>query len=99
MFGYLELTGKQIFNMLLEEFIITDIDGNIIMLLEDLTEDLFFNDYVEEYIQEYTDDFYDTFRYKAMGNTIGSRFLTYGLFITSEIIEQGRIRRINNIIE
>jgi len=99
LFIYRDLTGKEIFNIFFEVFTISDMAGNIILTLEDITEDMFIYDYVEQYVEEYVNDFYNTYRYSIVGNNIGSRFFTYGLFITSEIIEQGRMKHIYNIIE
>ena len=98
-FKHRDITGKEIFDILFEEFFVTDVSGNIVMRLEDIIEDYFFNDYVEDFIEEYTNDFYDTFLYRYNENNRDSMSLLYGLYITSEIIEQGRKKYSNLIIK
>jgi hypothetical protein len=96
---YVELTGKEIFDIFVEEFIITDMSGNIIMTLDDITVDSFKRAYVEDYVEEYTDDFYNTYRYRIIGNNRDLRSSPYGIFITDELINEGRRRYMGQIIE
>jgi hypothetical protein len=96
---FVELTGKEIFDIFVEEFIITDMSGNIIMTLDDITVNSFRKDYVEDYIEEYTDDFYNTGRYRYIGNNRDLRASPYGIFITDELINEGRRRYMGQIID
>jgi hypothetical protein len=89
-----QLTGKEIFDLLVEEFIIYDMFGNIIMTLDDITENSFTTGFVEDYIEIYTEDFYNTGRYRFIGNNQNLGFSPYGLFITQEIIDEGRLKYI-----
>ena len=94
----IELTGKEIFDLLVEDFTIYDLSGNLIMTLEDITEELFTQIETEDYLEEYPDNLEDYFTYpfvydiymRAINNR--STFFPYGIFITPEIINEGRNR-------
>jgi hypothetical protein len=89
---YSELTGKEIFDLLVDKFIIYDMFGNIIMTLDDITEDSFSTSFVEGHIEIYTEDYYNTSRYRLIGNDSNLREKPYGIFITPEIIKEGRTK-------
>jgi hypothetical protein len=89
---FCELTGKEIFDIFVEEFIIYDMFGNIIMTIDDITEEIFSTNYVEDYIEIFTEDFYNTPFYKYIGNNNDREFKPYGIFVTTEQINGGRTK-------
>jgi hypothetical protein len=97
-FEYRKLNGSEILNIFIEEFIITDISGNIIMTLNDIKEVCFEENIVATHIEEYTEDFYNLPRYRNFGNNENHTIL-YGIFITDEILQEGRRKNIVQSIE
>ncbi|QQO09932.1 hypothetical protein [Breznakiella homolactica] len=91
LFEYRKLYGNEIISIFIEEFIITDISGNLIMTLDDINEISFEANFAEAHIEEYTEDFYSLPRYRNFGND-ESLFLFYGIFITDKMIEKGRLK-------
>jgi len=80
---YIRVPDYEIFQLLLEQFIIRDMENNIIMTLDDISEDSFRivkNHYAPPLENSREEDI-------------------FGLIITREILEEGRERYINHTIE
>jgi hypothetical protein len=90
-YKYTNLSGVDLFDYIVDEFIVYDMFGNIIMTLDDITEDHFREDYIDPYIEEYDDDFLNTFLFYYQ-NENETRTMSYGIFITQNIINAGRIK-------
>jgi hypothetical protein len=74
---FITLNGKELFDNLIDEFIVYDEEGNIIMTLDDITENSFTEDYVVT--SAYTD---------SNSENAGDTRLQDAIFITPEILEK-----------
>jgi hypothetical protein len=88
-FEYRKLSGYEILSLFIDEFTVTDISGNIIMTLKDINESYFEENNVAAHIEEYSESFYNLPRYKNYGND-EAFYLMYGIFITQEMVDNGR---------
>jgi len=97
-FEYRKLSGYDIITEFIEDLVITDVSGNIIIKLNDINQHSFEENIVALHIEKYTDDFYNLPRYKNSGNKENYTTM-YGIFITDKIIQEGRKRYIENNID
>ena len=94
LFEYRRLSGNEILSLFIKELLITDIQGNIIIQLNDINEYFFDENDVANYIEEYTIDLFELPGYR--NRRIEENYeLLYGIFITDEIIQEVRRKRLN----
>jgi hypothetical protein len=91
-YKYIRLPGKELFDYIVDEFIVYDIFGNIIMTLDDITEDSFREELFDMFIDVYDDEFINDFQYEFFNINETRYQIFYGIFITQDIINVGRIK-------
>ena len=90
-YEYLWFSGMEVLDLFINDFIVTDINGNIIFTLDDIDESFFEENVYATHIEEYTEDFYDLPGFRAFGFRNEENYETaYGIFITDELIQSGR---------
>jgi hypothetical protein len=98
LFNYRKLSGNDVIKEFIEDIVITDVYGNIIIKLNDFDQNIFEENIVALHIEEYTNDFYNLPRYENIGNEEDYTTM-YGIFITNEIIQEGRNKYAENNVD